>query len=126
LHRAASSRVPQAYTGLARAQPYSARPIRLIHGFATGSAIDVTGRPLAAKLSDLLGQQVIVDSRPGAAGGIANEAVAKALAMPDIRELWATQNMEIAPTMPAQFGGLIRREHERYGKLIKTAGIKLN
>ncbi len=305
--------------GLAHAQTYPTRPIRLIHGFATGSAIDVMGRPLAAKLSDLLGQQVIVDSRPGATGGIANEAVAKsapdgytllaapgssltavphlqavrfdplrdfagvvqttgfsyvlvahpstpvqtardlialakarpgyltygstgvgsgfhlagemfchlanvkmlhvpyrgggaaaitdlvggrvelmwdalavvrpqlqsgklkaigvtgtrraavlpdvpaiadsglpgyemlgwhgvlapaatprdivervnaavtkALAMPDIRDLWAAQNMEIVPTTPAQFSDLIRREHERYGKLIKTAGIKLN
>ena len=61
----------------AMAQNFPTRPIRLLHGFATGSAIDVMGRPLAAKLSDLLGQQVIVDSRPGATGGIANEAVAK-------------------------------------------------
>ena len=61
----------------ANAQNYPSRPIRLIHGFATGSAIDVMGRPMAAKLTDILGQQVIVDSRPGATGGIANEAVAK-------------------------------------------------
>ncbi|HTD92054.1 MAG TPA: tripartite tricarboxylate transporter substrate-binding protein, partial [Burkholderiales bacterium] len=66
-----------AVAGYAHAQSYPTRPIRLIHGFATGSAIDVMGRPLAAKLSELLGQQVIVDSRPGATGGIANEAVAK-------------------------------------------------
>lgn len=300
-------------------QNYPTRSIRLIHGFATGSAIDVMGRPLAAKLSDVLGQQVIVDARPGATGGIANEAVAKStpdgytlltapgssltavphlqavrfdplkdfaavvqttafsfmlvahpsvpvqnakdlialaktrpgyftygstgigsafhlagelfsslagvkllhvpyrgggaaaitdlvggrvdlmwdalavirpqlqagkikavgitgsrraavlpnvptiaesglpgyemigwhgmlapaatprdivdrlngavgkvLALPDIRELWATQNMEIVPTTPQQFGDTIRREHARYGKLIKDAGIKLN
>jgi len=55
-----------------------------------------------------------------------NAAVSKVLAMSDIRDLWAAQNMEIVPTTPAQFSGLIRREHERYGKLIKTAGIKLN
>lgn len=308
-----------AMASVAQAQTYPTRPIRLIHGFATGSAIDVMGRPLAAKLSELLSQQVIVDSRPGATGGIANEAVAKSapdgytlltapgssltavphlqavrfdplrdfagvvqttafsymlvshpavpiktagdlvalaksrpgyftygstgvgsgfhlagemfchlanvkmlhvpyrgggsaaivdlvggrvdlmwdalavvrpqiqsgklkavgvtgsrrvavlpdvptiaesglpgyemlgwhgilapaatpreivervngavakvLAQPDIRELWAAQNMEIVPTTPAQFSDLIRREHERYGKLIKTAGIKLN
>jgi tripartite-type tricarboxylate transporter receptor subunit TctC len=66
-----------AMASLAQAQSYPTRPIRLIRGFATGSAIDVMGRPLAAKLSELLGQQVIVDSRPGATGGIANEAVAK-------------------------------------------------
>ena len=304
---------------IAQAQPDPNPPNPHIHGFATGSAIDVMGRPLAAKLSELLGQQVIVDSRPGATGGIANEAVAKSapdgytlltapgssltavphlqavrfdplrdyaavvqttafsfmlvahpsvpvqtardlvalaksrpgyltygstgvgsgfhlagemfchlagvkmlhvpyrgggaaaitdlvggrvdlmwdalavvrpqlqsgklkavgvtgsrrapalpqvptiaesglpgyemlgwhgilapaatprdvverlnaavtkvLAQPDIRDLWAAQNMEIVPTTPAQFGDLIRREHERYGKLIKTAGIKLN
>ncbi len=55
-----------------------------------------------------------------------NAAVSKALAMPDIRDLWAVQNMEIVPTTPAQFSDLICREHERYGNLIKTAGIKLN
>ena len=43
------------------AQSYPSRPIRLVHGFGVGSAIDVMGRPLAAKLTDVLGQQVIVD-----------------------------------------------------------------
>ena len=50
-----------------------------MHGFGVGSAIDVMGRPLAAKLTDVLGQQVIVDARPGATGGIANEFVAKSV-----------------------------------------------
>ena len=62
------------------AQSYPARPIRLVHGFGIGSAIDVMGRPLAAKLTEVLGQQVIVDSRPGATGGIANEFVARSIA----------------------------------------------
>ena len=61
------------------AQSYPSRPIRLVHGFGVGSAIDVMGRPLAAKLTDVLGQQVIVDARPGATGGIANEFVAKSV-----------------------------------------------
>src|SRR5512147_277715 len=61
----------------AAAQSYPTRPIRLVHGFGVGSAIDVMGRPLAARLSEILGQQVIVNSRPGATGGIANEFVAK-------------------------------------------------
>jgi tripartite-type tricarboxylate transporter receptor subunit TctC len=55
-----------------------------------------------------------------------NSAVTKVLAQQDIRDLWAAQNMEIVPTTPAQFGEQIRREYERYGKLIKDAGIKLN
>jgi tripartite-type tricarboxylate transporter receptor subunit TctC len=51
-----------------------------MHGFAPGSAIDVFSRPLAQKLSEALGQQVIVDARPGATGTIANELVSKAAA----------------------------------------------
>src|SRR5689334_12327011 len=60
------------------AQNYPSKPIRLMHGFAPGSAIDVFSRPLAQKLSEALGQQVIVDARPGATGTIANELVSKA------------------------------------------------
>jgi tripartite-type tricarboxylate transporter receptor subunit TctC len=62
------------------AQTYPSKPIRLMHGFAPGSAIDVFSRPLAQKLSEALGQQVIVDARPGATGTIANELVSKAAA----------------------------------------------
>src|SRR5690242_11469287 len=61
----------------AHAQSYPAKPVRLIHGFGSGSAIDVFSRPLAQKLSDSLGQQVVVDARPGATGMIANDLVAK-------------------------------------------------
>lgn len=60
------------------AQQWPARAVRIMHGFAAGSAIDVMSRPLAAKLSEQLGQQFIVDARPGATGVIANELVAKA------------------------------------------------
>lgn len=62
----------------ASAQQWPTRSVRLMHGFATGSAIDVMSRPLAAKLSEQLGQQFLVDARPGATGVIANELVAKA------------------------------------------------
>ncbi len=62
----------------ARAQSYPSKPIRVIHGFAPGSAIDVFSRPLAQKLSEALGQPVLVDARPGATGTIANELVSKA------------------------------------------------
>lgn len=66
--------------GGALAQTYPSKPIRLVHGFASGSAIDVFARPLALKLAAELGQQVVVDSRPGATGTIANELVAKSAA----------------------------------------------
>jgi tripartite-type tricarboxylate transporter receptor subunit TctC len=60
------------------AQTYPAKPIRILHGFAPGSAIDVFSRPLAQKLSESLGQPVFVEPRPGATGTIANEFVSKA------------------------------------------------
>jgi tripartite-type tricarboxylate transporter receptor subunit TctC len=59
------------------AQPYPSRPIRLVHGFATGGPIDVFSRPIAQKLSESFKLQVVVDSRPGATGTIANELVAR-------------------------------------------------
>jgi tripartite-type tricarboxylate transporter receptor subunit TctC len=50
----------------------------MIVGFAAGGGTDTTARPIAHKLSELFGQQVFVDNRPGAAGNIATDIVAKA------------------------------------------------
>jgi tripartite-type tricarboxylate transporter receptor subunit TctC len=60
------------------AADYPTRPIRLVVGFAPGGGTDTTARAMAPRLSELFGQQVIVDNRPGAAGNIATEIVAKA------------------------------------------------
>jgi len=60
------------------ADPYPVKPIRMIVGFAPGGGTDLTARPVAQKMSELLGQQVIVENRPGAAGNIATEQVARA------------------------------------------------
>ncbi len=60
------------------ADVYPTKPIRMIVGFAPGGGTDLTARPVAQKMSELLGQQVIVENRPGAAGNIATEQVARA------------------------------------------------
>jgi tripartite-type tricarboxylate transporter receptor subunit TctC len=54
------------------------RPIRMLVGFAPGGGTDATARAIAPKLTELLGQQVIVDNRPGATGNIATDITAKA------------------------------------------------
>ncbi|MBI4194167.1 MAG: tripartite tricarboxylate transporter substrate binding protein [Betaproteobacteria bacterium] len=62
----------------ARAQTYPDRPVRLIVGFPPGGAADILGRISAQKLTEGLGQQVVVDNRGGAGGLIATEIAARA------------------------------------------------
>jgi tripartite-type tricarboxylate transporter receptor subunit TctC len=64
--------------GLARAQAYPSRPARIVVGFPAGGATDIQGRLMAEWLTERLGQQFIVENKPGASGNIGTETVAKA------------------------------------------------
>ena len=64
--------------GAAGAQSYPQRPVHMIVPYAVGGASDVTARIVAAKLSERLGQPVVVDNRTGAGGVIGTEAAARA------------------------------------------------
>ena len=64
--------------GLARAQAYPSRTARIVVGFPAGGATDIQGRLMAEWLTERLGQQFIVENKPGASGNIGTEAVAKA------------------------------------------------
>ena len=67
-----------ALTASAAAKDYPTKPIRMIIPFPPGGGSDVTGRVVAAALSERLGRQVIVDNRPGAGGIIGTELAAHA------------------------------------------------
>ena len=64
--------------GASRAQHYPTKPIRYIVGFPPGGSTDLIARTAAGKLTELIGQQVIVENRPGAGGTIAAELAARA------------------------------------------------
>ena len=77
-----------AWTAAVGAQGYPAKPIRILIGFPAGSTVDILARPIALRMTELLGQQVVVDNRAGATGIIASELVVKA--PPDGYTLLAT------------------------------------
>jgi len=70
--------VALAFVFAAQAQTYPVRPIRFVVPFAPGGSSEIVGRSIAAEMSKILGQQVYVENKPGAAGNIAMAEVAKA------------------------------------------------
>ena len=62
----------------ALSQPYPNKPVRIVIGYSPGGSADAAIRPLARVLENLLGQPIIIEPKPGTAGGIAMEYIAKA------------------------------------------------
>jgi tripartite-type tricarboxylate transporter receptor subunit TctC len=90
-----------------QAATFPERPIRVVVGYATGGPADILARIVAAKLGDILGQQVFVENRPGASGNIATENVARSSA-DGYTLLMATLpnavNETLFPDFPYKFG----------------------
>ena len=78
LHLAAGAAALPAASRVAWAQAYPSRPVRLIVGFTPGSAPDIVARLMGQWLSERLGQQFLVENRPGAGGNIGTEVVVRA------------------------------------------------
>ncbi|HEX9397944.1 MAG TPA: tripartite tricarboxylate transporter substrate binding protein [Burkholderiales bacterium] len=95
-------------TSTAEAQPYPSRPLRMLVGFAPGGANDILARIVAQRLSESLGQPVVVENRPGNSGLIAAEMLAKAAPDGLTLMLGSTGTQTMAPHLAAKlpFDGL--------------------
>ena len=78
LHLAAGAAALPTASRVARAETYPARPVGLIVTFAAGGSNDIVARLMGQWLSERLGQQFVVENRPGAGGNIGTEAATKA------------------------------------------------
>jgi tripartite-type tricarboxylate transporter receptor subunit TctC len=85
--------------GNAAAQSYPSKPIRFILGYAPGGASDVVSRIVGTRLSDALGQPVVIDNRPAAAGSAAAGMVARSPADGYTLMLAATSTLAVNPSM---------------------------
>lgn len=86
--------------GVSTAQQYPAKTVRIMVGYVPGGGVDTTARIVAASLTELWGQQVIVENRPGAAGNIATEYTAK---QPPDGYTWVLCNIGSHAITPARF-----------------------
>ena len=92
LHLAAGAAALPAVSGIARAQTYPSRPVRIIVGFAAGGGYDIVARLMGQWLSERLGQPFVIENRPGAGTNIATQAVVNAPADGDTLLLTGSTN----------------------------------
>jgi tripartite-type tricarboxylate transporter receptor subunit TctC len=107
-------------TASASAQNYPVKPIRLLFGYTAGGAGDVSARLLAQKLSESLGQNVVVENRPGASGAIADEAVARAPA-DGYTLLYAAGSTAILPALRAKLPYDVARDFAPVALVVITS-----
>ena len=84
-----------AASGIALAQTFPNRPIRIVVGFAPAGPADVMARLIGQRLTSILGQSIVIDNRPGAGGTIGARAVAES--DPDGYTLGNTSTLVISP-----------------------------
>ncbi len=98
-----------------RAQDYPAKPIHVYIGFGAGSAADVSARVIGARMSQILGQQIVVENKAGAGSSLAAEFVARqpndgyALLMATIANpILAVTNSSLTYSFPKDFAPIVR------------------
>ena len=88
----------------AQSTKYPDRPVKILVGFSAGGGTDVAARIVANKLTETLGQSVVVENRPGASGMIATEAVAKSAADGYTLMMGSQTTLAVAPVLYRKFG----------------------
>jgi len=105
----------------AYAQQYPSRPVRMVVAFAPGGAPDILARITGQRLTEKLGQPIIVDNRPGATGNVGAEIVAKA--QPDGHTLFmATVSLAISPSV---YKSLAFKVPESFAAVSMAASVPL-
>jgi tripartite-type tricarboxylate transporter receptor subunit TctC len=99
MHRALPALLLALTVSIAAAQNYPAKPIHLIVPFPPGGPTDIVGRLVGQKLSEGLGQPVVVDNRPGAGGTVGSAAAAKAPSDGYTLLYGSTSTLAIAPAL---------------------------
>lgn len=101
---------------------YPAKPVRLLFGYTAGGAGDVSARLLAQKMSEALGQNVVVENRPGAGGAIADEAIAKSA--PDgYNLLYAAGSSAILPALRKNLAYSVERDLAPVSLVVLTSFV---
>jgi tripartite-type tricarboxylate transporter receptor subunit TctC len=113
------------------AQSYPNKPVHLIITTGPGSFVDIIARVLSTRMPESLGQPVVPENKPGAAGQIAADFVArlngevrKAYDKPEVIE--ALKRAAIDPLLmsPQDTAKFLRTEYQKWGKLIQQVGLK--
>ncbi|MDB5617192.1 tripartite tricarboxylate transporter substrate binding protein [Tardiphaga sp.] len=99
----------------AQAQAYPDRPVTLIIPFAPGGSTSIVGRVIADRMSETLGEKVVVDNRPGAGGTVGTRAVAKSAPDGYTIGLGYTGTLAIGPTLYSKVGYDPRRDFAPIG-----------
>jgi tripartite-type tricarboxylate transporter receptor subunit TctC len=112
--------------GGAMAQPtggYPVKPVRVVIGFAPGGPADIVGRLVAPKMSEALGQQLVLESRGGAGGTIGMEVVAKAPQDGYTLGIGSSGNLIVAPHLYPKIGYSVAKDLAPISSLATTAYV---
>lgn len=107
------------------AQGYPAKPVRLVVPFPAGGATDVLARAISQKAAEKLGQQIIIDNRPGAGGTIGSDQVAKAAPDGYTLLIATASTHSIGPIVNARIPYDVERDFVPVGLVANTASVMM-